>query len=178
MDEIKEISKKIMFCKKCRLWERRTHAVPGEGNPKAKLMFVGEAPGKREDELGRPFCGRAGEFLDELLAKAGIKREDIFITSVIKCRPPNNRAPKNDEIKACRHYLEKQIELINPKTIILLGEVALNALLSMKRISDHHGKIIKKDRIYIPMFHPAAGMRFPKTRMEMENDFKKLQQVT
>lgn len=178
MDEIKEIAKKVMACKRCMLWESRKNAVPGEGSSRAKIMFIGEAPGSREDELGRPFCGRAGEFLDELLAKTGIKRKDIFITSVVKCRPPNNRAPKDDEIKACRPYLEKQIGLINPKIIVLLGEIALNTLLGMKRISAHHGKVIKKDRIYIPMFHPAAGMRFPKTRKEMENDFKRIQQVT
>lgn len=177
MDELKELAEKVRACKRCGLWKERKNAVPGEGSAGAKLMFIGEAPGNREDELGEPFCGRAGEFLDELFAIAKIKRENVFITSVIKCRPPNNRVPRPDEIRACKPYLEKQVELINPKVIVLLGEVALNTLLGMKGISSQHGKIIKKDRVYFPMFHPSAGMRFPKIRKEMEKDFKVLKEL-
>ncbi len=177
MDELKELAEKIRACKKCELWKERKNAVPGEGSAEAKLMFISEAPGSREDDLGKPFCGKAGEFLDELFAMAKIKRENVFITSVIKCRPQNNRIPKPDEIRACKPYIEKQIELINPKIIVLLGEIALNTLLGMKGISSQHGKIIKKDRIYLPMFHPSAGMRFPKIKMDMEKDFLVLKEL-
>ncbi len=177
MDELKELAEKINACKRCELWKERKNTVPGEGSAESKLMFIGEAPGNREDELGEPFCGKSGEFLDELFAIAKIRRDSVFITSVIKCRPPNNRVPKTDEIRACRTYLDKQIELVNPKIIVLLGETALNTLLGMKGISSQHGKVIKKDRIYIPMFHPSAGMRFPKIRKEMERDFAALMEI-
>jgi len=173
MPKLKQLADKIKVCKKCRLSKKRINAVPGEGDSKAKLMFIGEAPGAKEDETGKPFIGMAGVFLDSLLKKYKIKRKNIFITSIVKCRPPDNRDPKQDEIKACKYFLNKQIKLIKPKIIVLLGDVVLRALLNEKKVSQFHGDIFIKNKIkYIPTFHPAAGMRFPRIRKLMEDDFK------
>lgn len=176
---LKDLAKKIKVCKKCRLWKSRINAVPGEGNPRAKIMFIGEAPGSKEDETGKPFMGMAGVFLDTLFKKYKIKRKDIFITSVVKCRPPENRNPKADEINACaKAYLYKQIKAVKPKIIVLLGNIPLKALLGKKKMSEVHGKIFIKRKIkYIPLFHPAAGMRFPKIKKEMTADFKKIKEL-
>ena len=113
--KLEEIEKEVLRCKKCPLWRTRTKPVVGEGDPKAKIMFIGEAPGASEDASGRPFCGAAGKVLDELLEEAGIKREEVYITNILKCRPPGNRNPKAEEIKACTPYLERQIKMIKPK---------------------------------------------------------------
>jgi DNA polymerase len=175
MSKITALAGKIKACKKCRLSKKRINAVPGEGDPRAKLMFIGEAPGAKEDETGKPFMGMAGVFLDSLLKKFKIKRKNIFITSIVKCRPPDNRDPKQDEIKACSYFLNKQIKLIKPKLIVLLGDIALRALLNEKKVSQFHGDIFIKSKIkYIPTFHPSAGMRFPRIRKLMEDDFKKI----
>jgi len=174
--KINDLANKIKVCNKCRLSKKRINPVPGEGNARAKIMFIGESPGKKEDETGRPFMGMAGVFLEQLFNKYKIKRKDVFITSVVKCRPPGNRNPKPDEIKICvRNYLNKQIKLIKPKVIILLGNIALKTLLGKRKMTEVHGKVFVKNRIkYIPTFHPAAGMRFPKIRKLMINDFKKI----
>jgi len=173
---LKSLAKKIKVCKKCRLWKNRINAVPGEGSSRAKIMFIGESPGRKEDETGKPFMGMAGVFLDSLFKKYKIKRKNIFITSVVKCRPPGNRNPKTDEINTCvKAYLYKQINTVKPKTIVLLGNIALKTLLNEKKMSEVHGKIFIKNKIkYIPTFHPAAGMRFPKIRKMMIEDFKKI----
>ena len=169
---MKDLNRKIENCKKCKLYKNTRHAVPGEGDKNADLMLVGEAPGKYEDASGRPFVGRAGKTLDKLLKHAKIKRQDIFITSVIKHRPPNNRNPYVDEIEACLLWLKKQIDIINPKIIGLMGNVSLNALLSKKGINKHKCKVIKKDNIkYIPLYHPAAAVYNNDLIDEMKEDF-------
>lgn len=176
MSELEKVHAQIRKCRKCRLWKTRKHAVPGEGNPKAKIMFIGQAPGKTEDETGRPFVGRAGKLLTELLANVGLKREEVFITSVLRCFPPRNRMPKKDEINACNPYLKKQIALIKPKTIVLLGNIAIKTVLGdIGKLEKIHGKKIKRNGItYIPTYHPAAGIRFPKLKKKIEMDFKTL----
>ncbi len=170
------VHSQIRKCRKCRLWKTRKYAVPGEGKPNAKIMFIGQAPGRKEDEAGRPFVGRAGKLLTELLEENGIRRRDVFITSVIKCFPPRNRLPKKDEIASCNPYLEKQIALIKPKTIVLLGSTAIGAVLgNIGKLDAVHGrKITSKGITYIPTYHPAAAMRFPEIRKKIRMDFKKL----
>ena len=156
----------------------RKNAVPGEGPINAKIFFVGQNPGRNEDLKGKPFVGLSGNFLDKMLNIANIERKKVFITGAVKCHTPKNRKPSKEEIEKCKPYLLKQIEIINPKLIVILGEVALNALLSLKeKISKLHGKFIKKDRNYFITFHPAAGMRFPNIRKIMIKDFKKLGKI-
>lgn len=173
------LHKEIMQCRKCQLWKSRQHAVPGEGPADTKLMLIGEAPGKKEDETGRPFAGSAGRLLDQMLRIAGLERKMIFITSVIKCRPRignRNRRPTQKEIDACKPYLKKQIEIIKPKIICTLGATALQTLLDRKlSISKVHGRPQQKGQFIIfPTFHPAAAMRFPKIRKVLISDLKKL----
>jgi uracil-DNA glycosylase family 4 len=176
MAGLDKVHSQIRHCRKCRLWKSRKNAVPGEGNPHAEIMFIGQAPGRKEDETGRPFVGRAGKLLTELLTDIGIKRKDVFITSVIKCFPPKNRLPKSDEIVACNPYLQKQVALIKPKTIVLLGNVAIKTVLGdIGKLDKIHGKRIKrKGMTCIPTYHPAAAMRFPEIRRRIERDFKTL----
>lgn len=178
--EIEKLNKEIRNCKECPLWKLRKNTVPGEGPENAKIMVIGQAPGVEEDLTGKPFCGRAGKFLNRLLEIAGIKREKIFITSPLKClpQPPPNRKPKKEELKACLPYLKKQIEIINPQKFILLGEIAFSVFFPKKKLSNFRGKWIKKDeKFYFPTYHPAAGLRFPKIRKILEKDFKKLRNV-
>lgn len=175
--ELEKLNKEIRNCKKCNLWKLRKNAVPGEGPVNAKIMIIGQAPGVEEDLSGKPFCGRAGKFLNFLLKLAGLKREEIFITSPLKClpQPPINRKPKREEIEACLSYLKAQIEIINPRKFILLGEVAFSIFFPNKKLKDFRGKLIEKEgKLYFPTYHPAAGLRFPKIRKILEKDFKKL----
>jgi uracil-DNA glycosylase family 4 len=160
-----ELAQKILVCTKCKLSESRTHAVPGEGPQHARLMMVGEAPGANEDESGRPFVGQAGQLLDELLAKSGIKREDTFITSVIKCRPPDNRNPNEDEVVTCMPYSLAQLDSICPAVIVIMGNIAYDIFaetfyLPKKPIGDVRGKAFRLHstgaRILIPTYHPAG----------------------
>lgn len=177
--ELERLHEKIRVCRKCELWKTRIKVVPGEGSDKAEIMFVGEAPGRMEDLQGRPFVGRAGKLLDELLSSIGIERKDVFITSPLKCRPPENRMPKQREIKACFPYLKKQIGFINPKIIVLLGNVALKTLLDKSGITKIHGKAIRHDDVvYFPTFHPAAGLRSVKKKSSLQQDFKKLKNLS
>lgn len=179
-----QIAEEVKNCKKCRLYKRAKNAVPGEGNPKAKIMLIGEAPGKREDLTGRPFVGSAGKLLDSVLEKAGLKRKDIFIGNIAKHRPPDNRAPKPDEIEACTPYLDRQIKIIRPKIIVPLGThssryILEKAGLEFTAISESRGKIFDgsalgaKIRI-IPSFHPAAAIYSRKLRETIEKDFVKI----
>ena len=178
MNELEKIALEIKKCRKCKLWKIRKNAVPGEGPINAKIFFVGQNPGKKEDLEGKPFVGLSGKFLDKMLKLAKIERKKVFITGAVKCHTPKNRKPSKEEIEACKPYLLKQIKIINPKLIVILGEVALDALLSSKeKISKLHGKLIKKDKNYFITFHPAAGMRFPKIRKLMIKDFKKLGKI-
>ncbi len=176
---LEELADEIRVCPKCRLCETRTHAVPGEGNAHARLMFVGEGPGAREDESGRPFLGPAGAFLSSLLEKAGIAREDIFITNVVKCRPPQNREPLVDEVAACRDYLDAQIAIVQPKIICPLGNPALHRLLGPQfKITQARCKVFRKSGIlYIPLFHPAAALHRQQLQPTLEADILKLKEL-
>lgn len=170
--QLNKIVQNIRTCRFCRLAKTRLNAVPGEGAYNAKIMFIGEAPGREEDKCGRPFVGPSGKYLNKLFDQAEIKRKNVYITSIIKCRPPKNRKPKKDEIKACLPWLEKQIGLIKPGLIILLGDTALKSIIGKGRVSQLHGRFIEyKSRIYFITFHPASARRFPKIDKLMKNDF-------
>jgi len=184
---MKRLEEKIKACRKCPLGELRTNAVPGSGSYEAKIMFVGEAPGYWEDQKGLPFVGRAGKVLDELLASIRLKREEVYITNVIKCRPPNNRDPTEEEINACSPYLDKQIDTIRPKIIVPLGRHSMAYILKKfgfepEPISKIHGKIFEARTLFgkiviMPMYHPAVALYKPQLREELEKDFKKLKET-
>lgn len=176
--KLEEIAQEIASCRRCLLYKDSINPVPGEGNPEAEIVCIGEAPGYWEDQQGRPFVGPAGKLLSELLALAKVSREETFITNVVKHRPPNNRLPLPGEINSCRDYLQAQIKIINPKIIITLGRIAMRQFLQTDFISQVHGKMFrdKKGRIIIPMYHPAAALRSKKIMEEIKNDFQKLGQ--
>ena len=178
LGELKRIANEIKRCKKCKLWRTRKKAVPGEGSPNARLFFIGEAPGAVEDKTGRPFVGESGKLLTKILKANGIGREKVFITSCLKCKPPKNRKPKEDELRKCKSFLLKQISIIKPKIIVLLGYTAIKNLIGDKdkmRLKEMHGKLVKKEgKNYFITYHPAAGRRFPPIRKTIENDFSKL----
>jgi uracil-DNA glycosylase family 4 len=148
---LENLTEQILCCKKCRLWNSARNAVPGEGPPKAKIMFVGQNPGTEEDKVGRPFVGRSGKFLDKVLTSNGINRNDVFVTNIVKHVTPNNRKPLPDEVEKCIPYLVSQVNLIKPKVIVLMGTVAAQ----MPR---------EAEAIYIETVHPSAAMRFTKMR--------------
>jgi DNA polymerase len=149
--------------------------VPGEGNPHAKILFIGEGPGYHEDQQGRPFVGPAGQFLDELLASIGLKRSDVFIANVVKCRPPQNRDPEADEMAACNDYLDRQIAAIKPSVIVTLGRYSMSKFFSGEKISVIHGRARKRDGyICIAMYHPAAGLHQANLKDVIREDFKKI----
>jgi DNA polymerase len=174
-DSLEKIAAEVRGCPLCKLARTRKNAVPGEGQLAAKIMFIGEAPGKSEDEKGRPFVGAAGRILDDLLQKAGIERSQVFITNVVKCRPPNNRVPEEDEAAACRPYLERQIALIKPKVICILGRTAYSSLLGGSSITTNRGKIVEKaGQKYFLTFHPAAAIYNKGLLSALEVDLKKL----
>ncbi len=176
-DDLRALGRLIVRCVRCRLHESRTHAVPGEGNTSARVMFVGEAPGEQEDKFGKPFCGRSGHFLDQLLSLAGLSRQVVFITSAVKCRPPNNRTPRTDEVDTCRElWLVKQITIVDPEITILLGKTAMKSLINEDEGLDRlHGTTINsKGHKFLITYHPAAGMRFPKIGQSMRSDFSKI----
>jgi len=174
MGKLEKINQQIKKCKRCSLWQAANNVVPGEGSIYSKIMFIGEAPGRQEDLTGRPFIGRAGELLNRLLKIAQIKRENVFITSVIKHRPPKNRQPQKPEIKACKIWWQKQIEILKPKLIILLGRVASDTVLG-KDFWKERGRLYQKEgERYFIVYHPAAGLRFPKIKKILEKDFKRL----
>jgi uracil-DNA glycosylase len=174
-DSLEKIAADVRGCPLCKLSRSRKNAVPGEGQLSAKIMFIGEAPGRSEDEKGRPFVGAAGRILDELLKKAGIERSEVFITNIVKCRPPNNRVPKEDELTACRPYLDKQIALIKPKVICILGRTAYSSLLGGSSITANRGKIVERaGQKYFLTFHPAAVIYNKGLLSALEADLKKL----
>jgi uracil-DNA glycosylase family 4 len=180
--EYEKLVKEIMSCTKCRLHKYRKNPVPGEGPLNAKVMVVGEAPGKNEDLQGRPFVGAAGQLLNKLLELAGLRREEVYITNVVKCRPPGNRDPQEDEIAACLPYLIRQIKLIKPKLIIAVGRHAARTLLQLAgyrwtSMSEQHGKIYEANiegvKLLIAVtYHPAAALYKPPIRQKLEEDFK------
>lgn len=174
-DSLEKVAAEVRVCPKCELARTRTKAVPGEGNPHARVMLIGEGPGWHEDQQGRPFVGNAGKFLNELLAKAGLEREDVFITNVVKCRPPGNRDPLPDEIAACAPYLERQIALIDPEVIVTLGRFSMARWFPGERISRIHGQPKREGRrLIVPMYHPAAALHQAALRGAIEEDFAKL----
>jgi DNA polymerase len=174
-EELEQIAAEVSVCPKCNLCKTRTKAVPGEGSASAAIMLIGEGPGYHEDKQGRPFVGAAGQFLDELLQYAGVKRADVFITNVVKCRPPENRDPLPEEITACAGYLERQIAALNPQVIVTLGRYSMQKFFPGASISGIHGRARKVNgRVIIPMFHPAAGLHKTELRSTIVEDFKKI----
>jgi len=175
MTTLADLAREVSICKKCALAQGRTRAVPGEGPENAALMFIGEGPGFHEDQQGRPFVGAAGQFLDELLQSIGLQRADVYITNVVKCRPPGNRDPQPEEIAACQPYLDRQIALIKPQVIVTLGRYSMARAFPYEKISAIHGKPRKVGEIvYVPMFHPAAALHQPSLRNTVEEDFARL----
>lgn len=174
-DSLDVVAAEVRVCPLCELSRTRTNAVPGDGAAKAKILFVGEGPGWNEDKQGKPFVGPAGKFLDELLAIAGVSRQDVFITNVVKCRPPGNRDPLPDEIAACAPYLDRQIALIDPEVVVTLGRFSMARWFPGERISKIHGSP-KRDgkRLIVPMYHPAAALHQQALRGLIEADFAKL----
>jgi uracil-DNA glycosylase family 4 len=170
-DSLEKIASEVIGCPLCKLSRSRRNAVPGDGQLSSKIMFIGEAPGKNEDEQGKPFVGAAGIILNQALEKAGIKRAEVFITNVVKCRPPNNRLPENDERSICRQYLDRQISLIAPKIICILGSTAYSSILGGKSIIKNRGKIIEKNgQKYFLTIHPAAAIYNKNLRSVLNND--------
>jgi DNA polymerase len=173
--DLRQLARAVHDCTRCPLHQSRTRAVPGEGPPNAEIMLIGEGPGFYEDKQGRPFVGASGKFLEELLGSIGYKREDVFITNVVKCRPPNNRDPQSEELAACKGYLDRQIELINPKVIVTLGRYSMSHFLPGASITKIHGQSHRLgNRLIVPMFHPAAALHQPKYHPLLVEDFQKL----
>ncbi len=170
-----KIAQEVSICEKCTLHHSRKNAVPGEGPKDAAIMFIGEGPGFHENEQGRPFVGAAGKFLEELLAKIGMQRSQVFITNVVKCRPPGNRDPQMDELSACGDYLERQIQAINPQVIVTLGRFSMARFLPNAKISNVHGQSMQlHGRLVVPMYHPAAALHQGSLRPVIERDFSQL----
>jgi uracil-DNA glycosylase family 4 len=178
VSELESLAAEISRCTRCLLHRGRTKAVPGVGPSNAEIMFIGEAPGFHEDQQGLPFVGAAGNFLDELLESIGLKREEVFIANVIKCRPPGNRDPLPEEIEACKPYLDRQIELIQPKLVVTLGRFSMARAFPKARISHIHGQPRKVGGvIYYPMYHPAAALHQPSLRPTVEEDMRRIPEL-
>jgi uracil-DNA glycosylase len=170
-----QVATEVAVCTRCMLHHSRKKAVPGEGPANSSIMFIGEGPGFHENEQGRPFVGAAGSFLVELLQSIGMKREQVFIGNVVKCRPPNNRDPLPEELTACSEYLERQIQAINPRVIVTLGRYSMARFLPTAKISDVHGQsFFVKGRLIVPMYHPAAALHQPSLKAVVEQDFTRL----
>ncbi len=175
MSELTRLYDEINQCQRCPLGRTRTKAVPGEGPEDAAIMFIGEAPGFHEDQQGRPFVGAAGHFLEQLLASIGLKRRDVYICNVIKCRPPGNRDPLPNEIQACAEFLDRQIALIKPRLIVTLGRYSMAKYFPQSPISRIHGRPQRVgDVIVLPLYHPAAALHQPRYKADIEEDFKKI----
>lgn len=184
--ELEELEKQISECKKCDLYKTRTNPVVGGGSQDAEIMFVGEAPGFNEDKQGKPFVGQAGNILDQLLKSIGMSREDIYVTNILKCRPPGNRNPQEEEINSCAHYLDRQIELIKPKVICCLGNFAIKFILKkfnldkeIQGVSKIHGKVLKVSTLdgqikIIAMYHPAVATYNMNMLNILKEDFEKI----
>ncbi len=178
MSELSAISSEIQRCTSCRLAASRTMAVPGSGAENAQIVFIGEAPGFHEDRQGKPFVGAAGNFLNDLLASINLARESVYITNVVKCRPPNNRDPQPDEIEACAGYLERQLAILQPRLIVTLGRFSMQLAFKGASISRVHGTPRKVgDYVYYPMFHPAAALHQPRYRSLIEEDVKRIPEI-
>jgi uracil-DNA glycosylase len=175
LEELNKISEQIKICRKCKLCKTAINAVPGDGNPESKIIFIGEAPGFHEDQQGKPFVGRAGKLLEFMLSQIAMKREDVWIGNIIKHRPPDNRDPLPEEIDACKDYLTQQICIINPKIIVTLGRFSMNYFLSEAKISVLHGKpTVSNNKVIYPLYHPAAALRNGQVKIELIKDFLKI----
>ena len=183
LEILKKLNEEMIACSKCALRSNCNQVVPGNGSSEAQILFIGEAPGKKEDELGVPFVGSAGKFLDEMLASIKLKREDVYIANVCKCRPPNNRDPLPEEIETCWPWLEKQIQTINPKVIVTLGRHSLGRFVPNIKISEAHGRVFRREmpkigkRYFYALYHPAAALYNGSMRETLLNDFKKIPKV-
>ncbi|MBI4334553.1 MAG: uracil-DNA glycosylase [Chloroflexi bacterium] len=178
MSNLTELHKRILTCPDCALSQSRTNAVPGEGPDNTEIMFVGEAPGWHEDQQGRPFVGPAGQYLDELLKSINLKRGNVFITNMVKCRPPGNRDPLPGEIQACRKYLDQQLLTIRPKVIVTLGRHSLARFFPGETISKVHGTSKKGNGVvYFALYHPAAALHQQSLRKTIDADILKLPQI-
>ena len=177
--KLEKLAKQIKVCTRCELHRSRTEAVPGEGPVHAEIMFIGEGPGANEDKQGRPFVGASGKFLDQLLEQAGVTRADVWITNVVKCRPPGNRDPLTDEIETCTgNYLQHQIEIVNPSIIVTLGRHSMGLFFKGAKITQIHGQMRQMDdRFVIPMFHPAAALHQLSLKETIMADFAKLPEL-
>ena len=177
---LKKLNEEMAACSKCALRAGCSRVVPGEGNAEAEIMFIGEGPGKKEDELGRPFVGAAGKFLDEMLASIKLKREDVYIANVVKCRPPENRDPLPEEAEACWSWLLKQTKIIEPKLIVFLGRHSMNRFFPNEKISETHGKLLIKNfglnkrQHFLALYHPASALYTGGMRETLLKDFKKI----
>ena len=188
--KLKKIKDEVVSCKKCPLYKTRTYPVIGEGNHQAKIIFCGEAPGVQEDKTGRPFCGASGRILDELLESAGIKREEVYIANLLKCRPSQNRDPQKEEIESCVLYLERQIEIIKPEVICPLGRYSMGFLMEKfglkdetQSISKIHGEVFEAKTSsqtvkIIPFYHPAVAAYNPNMKEILKKDFRILEKFT
>ena len=175
MESLEKIQNNVISCTKCELCKTRKNAVPGKGNKNSEVVFIGEAPGRSEDIAGEPFVGAAGKKLSDALEYAGISRESVYITNVVKCRPPKNRVPSQAEKESCRNYLESEIALIKPKVICIMGNTAYQSILGGKNITKERGKFVKKDdKLYFLTVHPAAIIYNQKLMDSLKNDMKKL----
>ena len=186
-EALESLAVEIRICRKCPLWEGTCLAVPGEGDPDAKIFFIGEAPGRQEDLTGRPFVGRSGRLVDMLLSGIGLSRDDVFIGNLVKHRPPGNRCPKPGEISACTPYLARQIVIVQPRILVTLGRVPAQYLFSLvnrsvEKIRDLRGsvyplEIFGREMALLPMFHPASALRNPLHKVLMEEDFAMLRRL-
>jgi DNA polymerase len=178
VEELNQIAEEVSVCTKCKLHFSRKNAVPGEGPANAEIMFIGEGPGFHENEQGRPFVGAAGKLLDELLSKIGMNRRQVYITNIVKCRPPGNRDPEPEEVETCDQYLERQIQAINPKVIVTLGRYSMARFMPNVKISVIHGQAMKvRGRLIVPMYHPAAGLHQRSLMAAIEDDFSRLPEL-
>lgn len=182
-EQLEKLNKEMLACSSCVLRETCKQVVPGEGNPEAEIMFIGEGPGQKEDELGRPFVGSAGKFLDEMLKGAGLKREDVYIANVVKCRPPQNRDPLPEEVEVCWPWLQKQVKIVDPKIIVTLGRHSMERFLPNQKISKIHGRAMRREigglgkRVFYTLYHPAAALYNGSMRKVLIQDFKKIPKV-
>jgi len=173
--ELETVKQNVIKCTKCDLCKTRTNAVPGKGNFQSDVIFVGEAPGRNEDKNGEPFIGVAGKKLSIALEEAGISRDDVYITNIVKCRPPNNRVPSTSERNTCQEYLKQEISIIKPKLICILGNTAFNSILGGSEITKFRGKVVRKDNLlYFLTIHPAATIYNQKLIDVLKNDIVKL----
>ncbi len=178
-DTLEGMAKRVADCRRCRLCEGRTQTVFGVGDPRARLMFIGEGPGQEEDRLGEPFVGRAGKLLDAMLRALGLPRRQVYIANVVKCRPPGNRDPQDDEVAACRPFLERQVELVDPAVIVTLGRIAAHHLLGRtEAMRELRGRWTNwRGRRVLPTYHPAFLLRTPSAKADAWRDLKEVRRV-